>query len=438
MSNYKNLVPVALVFFAAIGCYTRINESAEKQKEYNQYLETARNYRSEKIYVDAMDNYHEALEMKNSLEVCEEIGEMWKEADDYSQMESWGKYMVSTYPKNVEGYEYLVDFYLSDGNYKKCFSYYDISQKRGLSSETLTDKINQILYEYKIEVGGYDTIEEYSNGFAAASKKGLFGYINTNGKWQIKPTYQYAGPFCRDYAPIQDVEGEFYYVDKEGNRRMNYPQNLGIDVTKIGYVGNGEYAVGNDSTVFIVDTDGNKVSGPYEDAGAYCDGRAAVKKDGKWYMADLKGTILSDGYISFSMDVKRDVFRNGIAFAQSEKGFVMLNIDGKPINKKTFEDAKCFLDDTYAAVKQNGLWGFINAQGDMVIEPVYEEALSFANGFAAVKQNGLWGYINLDGVMVIKPAFAGALSMNDKGCCFVQKEENDQWRKLQLIRYSIN
>ena len=260
--------------------------------------------------------------------------------------------------------------------------------------------------------------------------EGKYGYVDHSGNYNIEPTYQYAGAFGRDFGPIQDESGEWYYVDNEGNRRMNYPDDLELEVTKLGYIGNGQYAVGNESTVYFANTDGEIVSGPYQDAGAYNEQRAVVKKDDKWYLADLQGNILSDGYEQFAMDVQRNSYRNGVAFAQIQEKYVMLNGDGKTVTTQKYQDAKCFLDDTYAAVEINGLWGFVDNQGKVVIEPVYEDALSFSNGFAAVKKDGLWGYINLEGKMVISPVFEDAHSMNANRLCFVKEESSDKWAVL--------
>ena len=414
MSNYKNLVPIGLIVFGFLGCYTRLDDSAAKQRQYDQYLEDARTYREGKIYVDSFASYKSALEMKNTLNICEEVGDMLLESNKASDIESWGKYMVDTYPKNVEGYEYLIDYYMAHKNYQNCFSYYDITEKRNLHSDTLTAKINSILYEYDLGLGRYDEIEEYSNGYAVVINEGKYGYVDHSGNYNIEPTYQYAGAFGRDFGPIQDESGEWYYVDNEGNRRMNYP---------------------NESTVYFANTDGEIVSGPYQDAGAYNEQRAVVKKDDKWYLADLQGNILSDGYEQFAMDVQRNSYRNGVAFAQIQEKYVMLNGDGKTVTTQKYQDAKCFLDDTYAAVEINGLWGFVDNQGKVVIEPVYEDALSFSNGFAAVKKDGLWGYINLEGKMVISPVFEDAHSMNANRVCFVKEESSDKWAVLRLIRY---
>ena len=43
--------------------------------------------------------------------------------------------------------------------------------------------------------------------------------------------------------------------------------------------------------------------------------------------------------------------------------------------------------------------GFIDPQGQWVIEPKYEQAEPFSQGMAAVKENGKWGYIFRQGRM---------------------------------------
>ncbi|MBE6564225.1 MAG: WG repeat-containing protein [Ruminococcaceae bacterium] len=49
-----------------------------------------------------------------------------------------------------------------------------------------------------------DVIYQYRNGLCLAkdTKSGLFGYLNTDGKWAIEPQYQKAGEFSEGYAII--------------------------------------------------------------------------------------------------------------------------------------------------------------------------------------------------------------------------------------------
>ena len=122
MNNYKNLVPIALIAFALLGCYSRISEAQGLEKEYNQYLADAREYRSGKIYVDAQTSYQSALNMRNTMELCQEVGDMFLEYGKGNLIEDWGEYMIETYPKRIEGYEYIIDYLLSIEDYEECFS----------------------------------------------------------------------------------------------------------------------------------------------------------------------------------------------------------------------------------------------------------------------------------------------------------------------------
>ena len=80
----------------------------------------------------------------------------------------------------------------------------------------------------------------------------------------------------------------------------------------------------------------------------------------------------------------------------------------------------------------DGKWGFVDKDGEKVINPQYEDARSFANGFAAVKKNGLWGFINTEGKIVIEFQFDGARDFNSNGCVFVLTDS--EWELLRLYK----
>lgn len=53
-------------------------------------------------------------------------------------------------------------------------------------------------------------------------------------------------------------------------------------------------------------------------------------------------------------------------------------------------------------------YGFLNASGQFKISPVFEEALPFSEGLAAVRVGAKWGFVNTAGNEVIRPQFEGA------------------------------
>jgi hypothetical protein len=58
-----------------------------------------------------------------------------------------------------------------------------------------------------------------------------------------------------------------------------------------------------------------------------------------------------------------------------------------------------------ARVRDGRGWGFIDKQGNEVIEPRFQSAGAFSEGLAAVQVEGLWGYIDRSGQMVIEPQY---------------------------------
>lgn len=109
----------------------------------------------------------------------------------------------------------------------------------------------------------------------------------------------------------------------------------------------------------------------------------------------------------------------------------MYNGDGKRIGAESFEDAKPFVSEEPAAVKQDGRWGFADRNGKLVIDGKYEEAGSFAYGYAAVKQDGKWGVINDQDEMVIKPCYQMIKSFNSEGYAAVQTDDG-KWSFIRM------
>ena len=67
----------------------------------------------------------------------------------------------------------------------------------------------------------------------------------------------------------------------------------------------------------------------------------------------------------------------------------------------SYEVIELGVEDGCFAVKQNGLWGFINEEAEEIIEPQYENYCAFSNGFAAVCKNNKWGFIDKQNEIVI-------------------------------------
>lgn len=64
-----------------------------------------------------------------------------------------------------------------------------------------------------------------------------------------------------------------------------------------------------------------------------------------------------------------------------------------------------FFSEGFAAVEKDGMYGFIDKTGKLVIPTIYEYVQPFSEGLAAVNRDGKWGFIDKKGKMVIPANF---------------------------------
>ena len=62
---------------------------------------------------------------------------------------------------------------------------------------------------------------------------------------------------------------------------------------------------------------------------------------------------------------------------------------------------------------EDGLFGYMEPDGDIAIEPQYEGAQVFANGVACVCINGEYGYISEEGMVVIPAIYEQGTSFSN-------------------------
>lgn len=139
--------------------------------------------------------------------------------------------------------------------------------------------------------------------------------------------------------------------------------------------------------------------------------------------------------------VRECVMHGNYSRQASQKGWY-IDHTGKKAAIPSFDESSDF-SDGMAAVKVNGKWGFINTEGEMVIEPRFDGLIKprldgcigygvakhetdsatlvkyFSEGLAAYRdENGKWGYIDKKGKTVIVPQYTDAFPFSD-GLAFV-------------------
>ena len=436
MKNYKLLVPIALVVVLFLSYYMLYTTRTEIIREYNKYLSAAREYAEQGIAVDAVQNYVSALTVKDTFEVNLEVGEFYSSIGDVNAAIDWGEALIVKYPENAKGYEFLLNLYKNNTEYEECFNLYSIIQKRNIESKKITSMLQEIKYFYYLDQD-FEDVTVYSNGYCAVQVGGKWGFANEKGSKVVSCQFMSVGPFLGDVAPVKTMEGDTYFIDKEGNKKM-VPQ--GIDnIVELSSMYDGKFSVYDGRHWTYYSADYKKISKEYDSATIIANGVAAVGENGYFYLIDAENKKISDKkYVDIVVDEKGVVYRNGALFVKTEDTYYMIDIEGNRIGKEEYKNARLFGDKTYAAVEDDKGWYFIDSTGKRVFEDKYfQDARSFVNGYAAVKQDGYWGFIDMEGNIVIECVFDDARDFNGSGNALVKQE--DVWRLLKLYsgKYDI-
>lgn len=433
MKGYKTLVPIALVICMVLSFYMLITTRTTTLKEYNTYLSEARNYAKQGIAVDALENYAKALAIKNTVDINIEVGNFYVEMEDVVGAIGWGEKMVETFTKSPEAYEFLLKRYRESNDFNRCYALYDTIVKREIESKGITEIMNGIKYVYYYGEA-YDDVGVFSEGYCAVKYEGKWGLANEVGEKTAPIMFKSVGPYIDGLAPVSTEDGDIYFVDNQGNKKMTI--QIEGKITDLKSIVGDTYAVNNGTAWSFYNKKYEKLSSDYSNTSLLANTVVAVEQDSQWVILNDKFEKINDKkYIEVVQDDRGIIYRNGAIFVNQDSSYSMIDVSGKKITETKFLDAKLFLDTTYAAVKVDKGWTFIDAKGEFVFKDLYfEDANSFTNGFAAVKKDGQWGYIDLDGNVAIDFQFKEAKDFNASGCAFVKNE--DIWQLVRL--YSKN
>ncbi|MCD7801608.1 MAG: WG repeat-containing protein [Clostridiales bacterium] len=444
MKSYKTIMPILLVAALVLTAFYSIQTKMDTASAYNQALAQARNYADKGVVSDAVEQYEVALGLNPSFAIQLEEGQVYLDNDDLSSAQKYyTRTLLASYPKEPETYLYGLKVYLAQGNYKAAFGVYDSYLGCGVTLEEVETLISTIQYEYDLK-GNFSDVSPYSNvsGTAAVAYNGAWGYVDASGDKAISYSYQKAGVFGT-YAAVVDSDGVAYYIDANGNEKINEAfllekdpdfgqlvdlQSIQSDLI-LAY--NGEVWNYYNANTY------EKVMGGYADAYPVTNGVGAVADEsGKWALITADGTQITDYlYDEVVADEKGLVCRTDAVIVKLDGAYILVDHEGNQIGSGSYESACGFNDSTYAAVEKNGQWLFVDPAGNEVNLGEYDGARSFSNGLAAVEQDGLWGYIDTEGNLVIPCAYEDAGPFHSTGVAFV-KTSADTWRLLMLYAYN--
>ncbi|MGL4771980.1 MAG: WG repeat-containing protein [Clostridium sp.] len=234
----------------------------------------------------------------------------------------------------------------------------------------------------------------------------VYGYINKAGKIVIYPQYDRAGFFTEEGVAVVTKKGETGVINLKGQYVIKpkyddieaFSEGLAVASTKTGRV--------------VINTEGEEITKKeYSYISKFQEGMALVAEVNDMGMY-MYGYINSNGEEVIPLKyIEGEEFKNGIALVKNEvMVYEIINPKGEIIKEYNYEyvdglnDGLMVFSDNYA-----GPYGYIDINGNVVMDKIYYTAMPFENGLAVVSiKNGYdepLGVINTKGEWVFSSLY---------------------------------
>ena len=216
-------------------------------------------------------------------------------------------------------------------------------------------------------------IDDFSEGLASAKKDGKWGYIDKKGNVIIDFIYENAGDFSEGLAPVKK-DGKAGYINTKGEVVVDFKYRSTYSFS------NG-YGVIRDGTYYgVIDKQGNTIIEPNK----YMANIVPLSND----LFYVDGGYTGDTNLGYDIiDKESKVIIDGIAGARNlSEGLIAV--------KQLYINGKSDM--------QNGKWGFIDEDGNMVIDYQYDDANNFSDGLVRVVKDNKYGFIDKSNNVIIE------------------------------------
>ncbi|NJK39264.1 MAG: WG repeat-containing protein [Oscillatoriales cyanobacterium SM2_3_0] len=270
----------------------------------------------------------------------------------------------------------------------------------------------------------------FATGSAGIGYQSKTGYINKAGQWVIQPQFDQAGDFHQQRAWISQTNVDrwgYGYIDSTGNQIVE-PRFL-----EVRNFSNDRAWVNSDWQWGCVNLTGDWVIQPrFLEVRDFSNDRAWVKFEEKWGCINSAGDWVIQPQFQDVGEFSQDLAPARLSL-ESKWGYI--NRSGAWVIQPQFEMAGGF-SDGWALVSQSEQRMFIDSAGQvgLRIDPAIAEVKPFSEGLAAVgfrisyepdQPNFRWGYINKQGQLVIQPQVLANAASFVEGFAPVQLD--DTW-----------
>lgn len=446
----KHICAVLMAGMLIALCVLLVTESKGVEKTYEAYLRQAREQEERGLYLNAISSYKEALEVYDGdPEVKYRILCDYKSMGD---MESWlfaSKLFIENFPKDtkdemlVKLYGEILDFYYEGKDYEELIPLLKkLREKKFLSDaaalqEKVTAYYQEISSIYTVINCDASYLSDFYQGVAVKTVEAVSGQsliMETGENYNAEPFEEiFLLNKEKGYSLVKE-QGKYKVYTATGYLKDADTQGL----SEIRYYSESYLAGKKDGKFRMYTSDFQDTGfGEWDDFHLIAPGAACVETGGVCQLLFGNSVLQTEEAWSDVKYNERGIKENGTRFFVGKEGnYSLISVNTEKMNYEILleglEDAEAFSTNEPAAIKQNGKWGFVSADGEMVIEPKYESAKSFSYGYAPVKINGMWTLVDLEGKTLMEPQFLDMGAPTKNGIVPVQSASG-RWDLISLF-----
>lgn len=373
----------------------------------NTYKTKALNSKNEEIFTD--------YEQVEAIQNIDKNNNLWYEAN-VLKVEKNGKYGII----DLSGKELLPCEYDSVSALEGVKNSLKISKEGKFGIANTEGKVIVTVEYSDIQGMGTDNKE----GFIVKSNDGKYGVVDFSNNKILETKYD----------EVAKIYGNSFYVVKQNGNQVLVDKD-GIEVLKSGFdeitailknTENGVIYKKNNKYGVMKTTGEVTLEASYDELKETKSGIFIAKKDGKYGVIDLENNSKvefkynaisynekADLYITEDEKFNNEILDNtytvkltGILIdLDSEKGYLELRQDDeyKYYNFKFEEkkEADIFTSNTLFLSKKDGKYGFIDKEGKVIVDYIYDDVTSQnIYGYAGVKKDGKWGVVDNKGSLI--------------------------------------
>lgn len=423
----KNLI---LIFCVLLGLawFSAVSDAVNNPKKVQEHLTKAAELEAQGIYVDAITEYEAALVyVPGDAEISLKMAESQLLTGNSRKFINICKSVAEADQKDTSAMDRLMKYYAEKDDGASAVRYLVEFTEKYPKNENARNWLVQLKGSYDELFCNYQELTSICNDSMVVCRDGKYGLADSLGAELLNTEYEEVYPYSEDDVALIRKDRAYIYIDRDAQTKLvpdtSYVRLGMMSSDRTWAVMNGKYGLLDENLQLLTEF-------TWDELTQISDSVGACKENGKWALIDKNGKTRTEYVYD---DVIRD--ENGFCcgqkriFVKQGEKYYLVDQKGSIVGEDTFDDARTFCAEGYAAVCKAGKWGFIDKKGKKVIDYQYEDAQSFQNGFAAVCIGGEWGYIDESNHLVIEPQFEIATPISKQGTAAVKR---DEWTLIQL------